>query len=189
MRASHQSRPLIALWLAICAATGSTCIAIDRDAQAAPIEPANPPAADWQTISHATLGFKISYPGNVFQPAAVQPSPVGQVLVSRDGVAKLLIAAFDNEAGSTLAEYRSHVLETSYPRSDIDYAPVRRDWFVLSGTRNDTVFYERVSFTCEGRRITSWAMLYPRTQHHYYDRILEQIARTFQPSRTDPSGC
>lgn len=184
-----QSRPLIAMWLAIGAVTSVPNVVHHTAATAAPIEPHNPPVADWQTISHQSLGFKISYPGSVFRPAPVQPSPVGQVLVSHDGLAKLMIAAFDNDSGSSLTEYRAHVLETSYPRADIDYAPVRRSWFVLSGTRDGTVFYERVSFTCQGRRITSWAMLYPHTQRHYYDRILEQIARTFEPSRTALPDC
>jgi hypothetical protein len=60
-----------------------------------------------------------------------------------------------------LPDYREHVLETIYAGASIDYAPVRRSWFVLLGTRDDTVFHERVSFACDGRRITSLAMLYP----------------------------
>lgn len=182
-------RNLIASFLAAASLASISGNVSLSSANAAPIEPLHPAASDWQTIAHDTLGFKISYPGSVFQPAPEQPSSVGQVLVSRDGTAKLLIAAFDNEADSSLAEYRAHVLETSYPRAEIDYAPVRKSWFVLSGNREGTTFYERVSFTCQGRRITSWAMLYPYAQRHYYDRILEQIARTFQPSRTAPSGC
>ncbi len=81
-----------------------------------------------------------------------------------------------------MPDYREHVLETIYAGASIDYAPVRRSWFVLSGTRDDTVFYERVSFTCDGRRITSLAMLYPYAQCHYYNSILEKIARTFAPA-------
>ncbi len=81
-----------------------------------------------------------------------------------------------------MPDYREHVLETIYAGASIDYAPVHRSWFVLSDTRDDTVFYERVSFTCDGRRITSLAMLYPYAQCHYYNSILEKIARTFAPA-------
>jgi hypothetical protein len=158
-------------------------------AQATPISPQLPPANDWQTVTHEKLGFEIAVPGNVFQPAGTVSSEVGRVFVSRNGDAKLLIAAFDNDAQASLEEYRKHVLETSYPGAVIDYAPVRRSWFVLSGVRNDMVFYERVSFTCEGRRITSWAMIYPHAQRQYYNRVLEAVARTFRPSRTAEGGC
>lgn len=158
-------------------------------ARAAPIEPRLPPAGDWQTLTHDRLGFKIDYPASIFRPATGQHSDAGHVLVSHDGRAKLLIAAFDNDAHTSLRDYRAHVLETSYAGADIDYAPMRRSWFVLSGTRNETEFYERVSFTCSGQRITSWAMLYPHAQQHHYNPILEMIARTFRPSRTTNADC
>lgn len=152
-------------------------------ATAAPIDRALPPVGDWQTLTHDQLGFQIAYPATVFAPSGSVSSEAGRVLVSADGRAKLLIAAFDNEDGESLSAYRAHVLETSYAGAAIDYAPVRGSWFVLSGVRNDTMFYERVSFTCDGRRITSWAMLYPNAERRYYDRIVEEIARTFRPSR------
>lgn len=157
-------------------------------AQAAPIETHLPPAANWQTVTNQKLGFEIAYPGNVFQPSAAT-SEFGQVLQSPDGAAKLLIGSFDNESEASLEDYRAHVLETSYAGAVIDYAPVRRNWFVLSGVRSGTMFYERVSFTCGGKRITSWAMLYPEGQRGYYDRVLESIARTFKPSRGADGAC
>ena len=142
-----------------------------------------PPAGDWRTISDDALGFKIDYPGNIFHRVERDDAVSGHVLLSDDGQARLMIAAFDNDLDSSLRDYRKHVLQSSYAGSDIDYAPVRRSWFVLSGTREGTEFYERVSFTCSNSRITSWAMLYPYAQRNYYNRVLEQIPRTFRPSR------
>ncbi len=81
-----------------------------------------------------------------------------------------------------MPDYREHVLETIYAGASIDYAPVHRSWSVLSDTRDDTVFYERVSFTCDRRRITSLAMLYPYAQCHCYNSTLEKIVRTFAPA-------
>lgn len=164
------------------------CAAV-TSASSAPIEKARVPAADWRSLTHEKLGFEIAYPASVFQPTGEATPDAGRILVSRDGAAKLLIGALDNEEGSSLDDYRSHVLATSYAGASIDYAPVRRSWFVLSGTRNGTMFYERVSFTCNGRRITSWAMLYPAVERVYYDAILEQIARSFRPSRVAEGNC
>ncbi len=115
-------------------------------------------------------------------------SDVGSVFVSSDGLAKLMMRPLTTRR-RRVRDYREHVLEAIYAGASIDYAPVRRSWFVLSGTRDDTVFYERVSFTCDGRRNTSLAMLYPYAQRHYYNRILEKIARTFHPSRTAEVDC
>ncbi len=190
MRREGLSPLVYAMFLATLAASAPSMPALHEGAaRAAPARPHPLPAGDWQTLTHDRLGFKIDYPANIFQPADGQQPDAGHILVSHDGRAKLLIAAFDNETQASLRDYRAHVLETSYEGADIDYAPVRQSWFVLSGTRNDTEFYERVSFTCSGQRITSWAMLYPHAQQDYYNPILEMIARSFRPSRMSDAGC
>jgi hypothetical protein len=71
-------------------------------------------------------------------------------------------------------------LQQSYPGADIDYAPIGPTWFVLSGTRDGIMFYERVTFTCGGRLINSWAMLYPAAERRVWDRIVEQVARSYR---------
>jgi hypothetical protein len=43
------------------------------------------------------------------------------------------------------------------------------------------MFYERVTFTCGGRLINSWAILYPAGERRVYDRILEKVARSYRP--------
>jgi hypothetical protein len=64
----------------------------------------------------------------------------------------------------------------------IDYAPLREKWFVLSGVRNGTAFYQRVTFSCGGRKINSWAMLFPEGQKAIYEPIIEQVHRSFSVS-------
>jgi hypothetical protein len=141
----------------------------------------------WQTIENERFGFVIAYPGSVFMPRVGVPSQEGHVLVSHDGGARLLVGAFANDNEATLSEYREQLLTENYQGADIDYAPVRKRYFVLSGTRGDMHFYERVSFTCGGKLINSWALLYPVSERRTYDRIVEAIARTYSPG-AGPSG-
>ena len=60
---------------------------------------------------------------------------------------------------------------------------------VVSGTRGDMHFYERVSFTCGGKLINSWALLYPVSERHIYDRVVEAVARTYQPGSGRTGEC
>jgi hypothetical protein len=143
----------------------------------------------WETIQSPRYGFMIAYPGSVFTPGASPQSEDGHVLVSRDGAARLLVGAFDNESEATLAEYRSQLLSDNYGGADLDYAPVKKRWFVISGTRGEMHFYERVSFTCGGRLINSWALLYPVAERHIYDRIVEAIASTYTPGAGRTGQC
>jgi hypothetical protein len=137
-------------------------------------------AQDIATYRNERHGFSLSYPAGTFAQGPDQ-SADGGVFISRDGNARLLAGALPNDGGMGLRDYRAFVLQQSYPGADIDYAPVRDTWFVLSGTRDGMMFYERVTFTCGGRLINSWAMLYPAAERQVYDRIVEQVARSYRP--------
>jgi hypothetical protein len=138
------------------------------------------------TYRNERHGFSLSYPAAVFSEQPLQAPAEGRVFASRDGSARLLAGALANADGLSLRDYRALVLQQSYPGAQIDYAPVRDSWFVVSGTRGGVTFYERVTFTCGGRLINSWAMLYPASERIVYDRIVEHVARSYRPGR---EGC
>ena len=156
---------------------------------ALPAVAGNKPFADWATVSHARHGFQIAYPGSVFTPATGQVSDDGQVFVSRDGAARLVIGAFTNDSAATLRDYRAQLLADNYAGADIDFGPIRRNWFIVSGTRGAMHFYERVSFTCDGRLINSWALLYPVAARAFYDRVIDAIAPTYLPGAGQDGHC
>ena len=130
-------------------------------------------------------GFSLTYPHGQFQPQEPLAED-GRIWVSRDGNARILAGALPNADNLTLQDYRALVLKQSYPGASVDYAPIRDNWFVLSGTRDGVMFYERVTFTCGGRLINSWAMLYPAAERRVYDRIVEQVSRSY---RAGGSNC
>lgn len=145
--------------------------------------------SDWGRIESERYGFMLAYPGNIFTPRDAVSDGEGHVLVSRDGAAQLLVAAFDNETNTTLREYREQLLSENYSGALLDYAPVKKRSFIISGTRGDMHFYERVSFTCGGRLINSWALLYPVSERKVYDRVVEAIARSYSPGAGRTGDC
>ena len=150
---------------------------------------AAPKLNDWATVHNERHGFTIAYPVDIFEQKAPPKTDQGRVLESKDGKAKLLIGAFDNTENSSLPDYRDYLMEGQWAGSDIDYSPIRKKWFVLSGTRNGEIFYERVSFTCGGKLINSWVMTYPAAERKVYDRVLEAIARTYLPGAGKSGSC
>lgn len=144
-------------------------------------------ASPWAKVKNERHGFAIAYPENVFEQTLPSKTDEGRAFLSKDGKAKLLVGAFVNESEATLKDYRRYLLEEQYAGADIDYAPVKRRWFVLSGTQGGEIFYQRVSFTCGGKLINSWAMLYPASDRKFYDRVVEAVAPTFTPG-AGPSG-
>jgi hypothetical protein len=144
---------------------------------------------DWVTLHNERHGFLIAYPVEVFEQASDPSTDEGRVLHSRDGKAQLLVGAFANDEATTLEDYRAFLMQENYAGAQIDYAPKRGKWFVLSGTIGDREFYERVSFTCGGKLINSWAMIYPRAERRFYNRVVEAVARTYSPGAGRTGQC
>lgn len=143
----------------------------------------------WTTYRNARHGFMIAYPAGVFENDAARETEDGRMVVSRDGQAKLLVGAFANESALSMADYRQQLLTDNYSGATLDYAPVKDRWFVLSGVRDGVMFYERVTFTCGGRLINSWAMLYPATERRRFDRVVEAVARSYAPGAGRDGKC
>lgn len=146
------------------------------------------PAA-WESYTNPRYGFTIGYPVGVFTPQPAPENGAGQVWVSQDGRARLVASAGFNSSEETLEGYRRFVMQETYAGANIDYAPVRGSWFVLSGTKGADTFYERITFACGGRVIYGWQMIYPTEQKAFYDRIVEQVHRTFRPGRGELGQC
>jgi hypothetical protein len=145
--------------------------------------------AEWATLHNERHGFLIGYPVSVFAPRSNPTTDEGRVLYSTDGHAQLLVGAFANEDGISLKAYRDFLLKEHYAGANINYAPVRDRWFVISGTIGDQEFYERVSFTCDGSLINSWAMIYPQSENGFYDRVVEAVAGTYSPGAGRSGHC
>jgi hypothetical protein len=106
----------------------------------------------------------------------------GEVFVGARGQARLLVGALENADGHSVASYMSYIRRQSYPAYDIDYAPRGRTWFVLSGEDGANVFYEKVMFSCGGRLISSFALIYPIGSKAQFDPIVEGIEKSFRPA-------
>lgn len=150
---------------------------------------AGPSLDDWATIKNERHGFAIAYPVSVFEQKQAPSTDEGRLLTSKDGKARLLVGALSNDDNETLATYRELLLNGQYAGATIDYAPVKPRWFVLSGTKDGEIFYQRVSFTCGGKLINSWAMLYPAEQRKTYDRVVTAVARTYSPGAGRTGQC
>ncbi len=136
------------------------------------------------TYKNPRFGFELRYPSDVFTPGEPPANGDGLAFTSRDGAAKIVtFAAFNNE-GFTPKSYRAQLMAEYRDRYQLlDYQPQGRTWFVLSGYRGDSVFYEKVMFSCGGDIINVLAISYPRAEEAFYNPIVEIIEDGFRPGR------
>ena len=147
------------------------------------------PGRDAVAYVNQKYGFSLRIPADAFTPEATRNSQAGGMWMSRDGQSRLVAAAQVNESAETLQSYRKFLIETTYDQATFDYAPMRDNWFVLSGIKDGKMFYERVTFACGGRFIYGWQMFYPVAERGNYDRIVEQIHRSFRVGQGEDGRC
>jgi curved DNA-binding protein CbpA len=133
------------------------------------------PQHDWITYHNDRFGFAIDYPADVFAADDRTLGDFWRLFVSRDGRARLLVTAGFNIRRLTTAAYRQSVMDEAYQGASMAYAPLRKTWFVLAGSKDEEGFYERATFACDGRIIHRWRLTYPAGERAYYSNIIERI--------------
>jgi hypothetical protein len=138
-------------------------------------------AQEWAAFRNDRFGFSLRYPVDIFELERASEAGDGQVFVSRDGDARLLVGALPNAERLSSSAYQDHIARQSYADYAVTYRRVTGNWFALSGEGNGKTFYEKVIFSCNGRLINSFAMIYPSDRAGLFDRIVEGIEKSFRP--------
>ena len=146
-------------------------------------------AANWTTYQNVPFGFALRYPAGVFASDIGQSGANVRAFVSRDGRAVLRIFAAENTAGTTPAKYRRALMEERHAGAVFYQAPQRKFWFAFSGTRGENVFYERITFSCDGRSIHGWQMVYPLTERASYDVLAKLVYRNYPHGNGPGARC
>ena len=141
----------------------------------------------WANAQDADLGFHFSYPRDLFQKAPGNEKPSFHYFVSREGDAKFMVGAWDNTAGQTPEEFKRWLLTNTGGYDEMTYVPRGRSWFVISGYRDDAIYYEKVMFSCGGQLVNVLAITYPKDLRRLYDAIVERMEDSFRPGSRCPS--
>jgi hypothetical protein len=131
----------------------------------------------WTTYRDDRFAFSLSYPSAF--TALAESDDLKRVFRSGDGRARLVVRVRPR-AEQSMESLRQSMINKQYAAANFDYAPVRGNWFVLSGTMGPDIFYERVSLACAGRVVVAWKLTYPIAEREVYDRVVDGIHRRFR---------
>ena len=140
---------------------------------------------DWIRSNDQNFGFTYTFPADTFIPAEGESKPSMYGFKSRDGHAKLLFSAWNNKEGRSPDGFKQWLLANTEGYDELTYRPRGRTWFVLSGYREDNVYYEKVMFSCGGDVVNVFAISYPEGERNHYDQVVERIEDYFRPGK----GC
>jgi hypothetical protein len=143
----------------------------------------------WALHRNARHGYTIEYPSAVFVNKKNSAQGDGTLFSAENGSARLLVGTLVNDSDFTPASYQNYVARHSYPNYRIEYQRREATWFVLSGRGGGNIFYEKVTFTCGGNLLISFAIIYPEEEQSRFNPIVERIDETFRPgSNCDRPG-
>lgn len=150
---------------------------------------AAPDAKRWITYASERGNLSFDYPVDVFTVAGGDPTDAvrdrtddraGRTFSTADGRATLQVATLPNLDQKSPSDLRSLAIQASYKGAKLDYNRATETWYVVSGTRGAATFYERVHFSCSGRRLDVWTVIYPTAEAKAFDAMVDEMARRFR---------
>ena len=138
---------------------------------------------DWHTHHNPRYGFSLSYPKSVFSLEKTSEAGDGHLFSSRREKARLITGVIVNSERHNPADYLKYVQARSYGNYKITYRKSGESWFAISGTRGGLIFYEKVQFSCGGKLISSFAVIYPTASQRTINPIIERMENSFRSAR------
>ncbi len=131
------------------------------------------------TYHNARFSYSISYPVRVLIPQGEAANGDGQKFLSKDGRAEMLVYGSNNALDQTLRNvYQEEISSAAHPQRKVTYQVIKPDWFVVSGTENSRVFYQK-TFLRDGV-FKTFRIEYDETQKGTFDAITTTVARSFR---------
>ncbi len=131
----------------------------------------------WATYANPRFGTTADYPADLFVQRDPPPANGdGQAFRTRDGRARLAVWGAYNVQDDTPQSYLQ-----SYAPSGITYRQVTSRHFVVSGTHEGEIFYERCNFSA-GRDgvINCFELTYPAADKAAMDRIVTRLSQSLR---------
>jgi hypothetical protein len=128
--------------------------------------------ATYRTYSNARYGFSIAYPVGVLLPQGESDNGDGQKFASKDGSATLLAFGSNRLDRSLQDEFQS-----AQENRTVTYKVLKRDMFVVSGTGNGKIFYQKTLL--RGDAFKTFIIEYDEGERATFDPITSRIARSF----------
>ena len=138
-------------------------------------------AGDWRTYQNDRYGTTIDYP-STFKPQPPPDNDDGRVFKGADGADFRVFASY-NALDFDLAQYRDFTVKHLDAGAVVTYQADGNDWFVISGTKGDKVFYERHLLSHGEQMTEGFVITYPASLKQTYDPIVARMAKSFRPGK------
>jgi len=157
------------IWIAFAALVGVQILQLSANAAG---------AADWLTYQNDRYGTTIDYPGT-FKPQPPPGDDDGREFKSTDGADFSVFASY-NALDFDLAAFQAFTIKNLASGQVVTYQAHGADWFVISGTSDSDIFYDKYLLSHGGQMTEGFVMSYPAALKQTYNPIVTRMAKSFR---------
>jgi serine/threonine-protein kinase len=136
-------------------------------------------AGNWLTYHNDRYGTTIDYP-DIFVAQPPPDADDGREFESPDG-GDFTVSALYNALDFNLEKYHDFMVKNLDAGAVVTYQAHGDDWFVLSGTKGDMIFYEKHLLSHGAQMTEDFVISYPASLKATYDPIVARMAKSFRP--------
>ena len=135
----------------------------------------------WATYTNPRFGTSVDYPADIFSVRDQSPeNGDGQSFQTRDGRAQLSVYGQHNAEADTPQSY----LEKCVDRQGISYRHATERSYIVSGTSDGNIFYQRCNFPANLDGIIDCLNVsYPAQEKITWDPIVTRLSRSLRAER------
>lgn len=134
----------------------------------------------WESYHNGRFEFCAEYPSNFLRPRGESENNDGNVFVTENGSSEMRASGMYNVLDESIVEaFKSATAKNVYYDSDhhITYKQQKGDWFVISGTYFESIFY--VKTILKGDRFYTIYFEYHPSERKQFDEIIKRVAEDF----------
>lgn len=135
-------------------------------------------AQSWTIYQDSVSDCQLEYPNSVFTQEPLDVEEDIQRFSGPDDQTYFRLRAVENEERLTPAQIKAKYLQSDIP-GELVYERMRPDFLVLSGYRNDSIFYTKVAVSRDEKAICILEITYPRNAKQQFDDIVTRMSRSF----------
>lgn len=136
----------------------------------------------WQTYHNSRFGTHIDFPSDLLTVGYSSLNGDGVTLQTKDGLMELKVFAGYNVFERSIKQHEEWLRgELS---GDVTYSAEGNEWFVLSGTVDGNIFYEKRFLSAEDDVIHGFRFVYPASQKVLLAPVVERLSHSFMALRS-----
>jgi len=133
---------------------------------------------DWGTYKDEVHGCRLEYPLALFTRDPEEPGEP-QRFSGQDDLTYFRVMGAENSAKWTTKDIKEKYLRADMP-GDVIYERTKREFLVLSGYRDDLIFYTKVAVSDDQHTACILDITYPRSRKKEFDDIVTRMSYSFE---------